>query len=781
MRLVSVGLALVILSSSQLEARVPKRIIYFPDSLIGSLHPTSVCAAPGLGKAYISGQGGMPAVVAVSGTTETKVARVPLTEDADRLYWNPSCASVYALGRRELTVIDARTDQILPTLTLPDCPGVGVWYEPDSSFYVAHRLYGWLLKIDGLSHQVLCSLSVPITPVHAVALPERHKLFVAGRDDTIAVIDALADSVTRTIPVGNYPVQLAASPDRDLVYCANSLGSSVSVITCHGDSVIATITVGTGPVTLAYDSLHAKLYCACRYANLLAVIDAGTNQVRTTIPISVPQALALDPVRARLFVGSQGNRLTVIETETDSILASLPVGRDIRELAVLPDLGLTLAPSYQDGNALLVRPDLAAKTLPIATSGPRAAIVAGEKLYVAQEQAGTVDVLALPDLNPVRRLGVGAGPNSFCYNHRTAKLYCACEGANHVAVIDVGWDSVVKVIPVGNAPRSIVWDSLDNKVYCGNYGEPVLTVIDCDCDSVVARVEVGRGTRRVVYNPISRKLYLACHDEHEIQVLDCLGDSLLARFPTGGNPWTVGLDALDNVAYGATSWGGPIICGFGDTLLGNIGDVFYVKGACWNPLTNKVYLARNYSNDVLVVDGTSRSVIRRVPVAAYPAEMATTATSHRVYAVHYLSGRLTNLVSVIDDDSLLDAYSVPNSPVNLYVNSDAGEVYVLSWESSCLSVIDDNELGAREEVHPGRTTARLQVWPNPCKGQIRLRVVGPSDWPTTIVVRDPSGRTIESWSITAGKWQGLETDLGPGVYFLGLSGVTPPTKLISLP
>jgi YVTN family beta-propeller protein len=106
-------------------------------------------------------------------------------------------------------------------------------------------------------------------------------------------------TLTATIPVGQYPIGVAVSPDGKHAYVANeSVPSSVSVI------------------------------------------DTATNQVTDTfaIPSSSPLGVAVSPDGTRAYVVSAGNpRVFVIGTATNHVTATIPVGNSQGGVAVSPD------------------------------------------------------------------------------------------------------------------------------------------------------------------------------------------------------------------------------------------------------------------------------------------------------------------------------------------------------------------------------------------------------------------------------------------------------------
>jgi YVTN family beta-propeller protein len=731
-------------------------VVYLPDSLTGALYPGAVLAVPDSEKMYAAGTGGLPAVIAFDAATGNRTSRVRVAGDIERLIWNSSSQLLYALGRETLSVIDPEPDTLIATVSYGNGPGLGAWSEPAGALFVASRLYGMLAKLDGTSHQLVDSIAVPLTPVDIVAHADRSRLYVAGRQDSVAVIDVSADSLVRFVPVGDNPVDLEPAPDRDLLYCANSTGRSVSVVDCGGETLVATITIPSQPLSLAYDSGRAKLYCLGRYPDAVTVIDAGGNQMVTAIPVASPQSMALDRAHARLYAASHYGLLSIIDIDGDSLVAELPIGNDCPELAVSVS-GRVAAVSRERGNVTLVVGESIAGAVQVATSGPRAALTAAGKLYVAEERAGLVDVLELPGYRLLRRIKVGVTPYALSVNRAEQKVYCACQGSNHVAVISTAADSLVATVAVGTAPLSLALDSAGNKLYVGNMGSTEVTVIDCRADTVVARVPVGEATRRVVYNAVSRKVYVACHNSETFYIIDCESDSVLGTVTTNGSPWMAVHDPTDNLIYGCTSWGGPVIDGATDSVLASLSEVFYVKGACWNPLSNLVYMSRNYDADVLVIDGPSHTVLTRVAVGEYPAEMASMTTSRRAWACHTYARTRTDLVSVVEDDSLVASFTVPQSPVNLFADSEHGKVYVTCWESSCLAVFDDGVPGIEQSFKPQASSHK----PGPTIVRGVLRVADGTSTSSSWLL-DAAGRKV----LQLARGDNDVSRLGAGVYFV---------------
>lgn len=770
----AIASALALAWFALLRAQVIDTVVFLPDSFVGARQPKAVCTQRSLNKAYIGGRGGTPAVVALDAAGMEKVGRLGMSEDVETIVWNSETGVVYALGRHELLVIDPNADTAVARLAYGSGPGLGAWCSATNSLYLANSLYGSLLRVDGTTHQPTDTLAVALTPVALAEYAHDSILCVAGREDVVAVVEQRTGSVRAMVDVGDGPAALAVNEDRDLIYCANRLEGTVSVIDGAADSVIAVVEVGPGPSALAFDRSGSKLYCACRSAGAVFVVDGQSHQVRRAIPMTSPQSLALDESVGRLYVGSVGTALYVVDTDADTVVAQLETGGDCQAVDVCPGQGTAVATSFSSGWAVLVQDDSLKGHVQITTSFPRDAIVAGNKLYVAQERVNRVDVVSLRDYSVLARIDVGKRPYSLCLSESSGKVYCACKDEAKVVAIDARADTVLAWIQVGSSPHDLAWDSAGDKLYCGNYGSPELTVIDCSGDSVLTTVAVGRAIRKVEYNPVSRKIYLACHDSNFFQVIDCSTDAVLASISTGGNPWTIAIDREDNFVFGNSSWGGPVICGYGDTVVGEIGDVFYVKGACWNPFNNLAYAAMNFSDVVLVIDGPSRSVIRQVPTRGYPAEMASMQENGRVYAIHAYSDRVTDAVTVIQGDSLVAELTVRPSPVVPIADHARARVYVLSGDASCITVIQDGPSGVKGRAKERRSP--MSAVPNPFVEHVALPGRTAQAW--SLRIYDGTGRLVREIPVDRScnaetVWDGCDSqgrEARAGVYFVQTGG-----------
>lgn len=85
-------------------------------------------------------------------------------------------------------------------------------------------------------------------------LADGSRAYVAGTGcNSVIVINALSNTVTKTIPVGTAPVAVISSPDSTKIYTANNGSGNMSIIQTSNDTVVSTLAApaGTSPIYAA--------------------------------------------------------------------------------------------------------------------------------------------------------------------------------------------------------------------------------------------------------------------------------------------------------------------------------------------------------------------------------------------------------------------------------------------------------------------------------------------------------------------------------------------------
>ena len=243
-----------------------------------------------------------------------------------------------------MSVIDTATDRIVGgPITVGTHPG-DVAFTPDGRrAYVANERSDTLSVIDATSDTVLGPpIAICDSPWAVAVAPDGKRVYV-GCAATVAVLDAQTNLVLGTeIPVGSAVFGIAVSPDSKRVYASGIDEGTVSVINAETRAVIDTLTVGHGPWGLALTPDGKKLYVADRRTGSGAgsAIDTATGTVTGPLIATSNETggVAVTPDgRKAYFTNKSQASVSVLDTRTDAVLATLAVGGEPQGVAITPD------------------------------------------------------------------------------------------------------------------------------------------------------------------------------------------------------------------------------------------------------------------------------------------------------------------------------------------------------------------------------------------------------------------------------------------------------------
>ncbi|HEX7141665.1 MAG TPA: YncE family protein, partial [Nitrososphaeraceae archaeon] len=113
----------------------------------------------------------------------------------------------------------------------------------------------------------------------------------------------------------------------------------------------------------------------------------------------------------------------------------------------------------------------------------------------------------------------------------------------------------------------------------------------------------------------------------------------------------------------------------------------YPVGIGINSVTNKLYVANQFSNTVTVIDGNTNNIESTIKVDNFPYDLEVNPYNNRIY----VTNRGSNTVSIIDGSTnqRLSNINVGESPVGISINPSENRIYVTNLgKNSSLSIID---------------------------------------------------------------------------------------------
>src|SRR5215831_2179448 len=201
---------------------------------------------------------------------------------------------------------------------------------------------------------------IPDTPgVHAfVAVPEVQRGFSSnGKESKSSVVDLTTLKAISKIDTGLNPDAVVYEPRHSEVYVFNHTGNSVTVINAKSATVSTTIQLEGTPEFAAVDEKAGRIYCNIEDKSEVAVIDADKHEVVahwSLAPGEGPSGIALDAPHHRLFSGCHNKMMTMLDTETGKVIATVPIGAGVDGCAFDNSMQLAFA-SCGDGTTTIAK------------------------------------------------------------------------------------------------------------------------------------------------------------------------------------------------------------------------------------------------------------------------------------------------------------------------------------------------------------------------------------------------------------------------------------------
>jgi len=202
-----------------------------------------------------------------------------------------------------------------------------------SRLYAGYASSGLVGVVDTATNQTLTTIG-GLTRVHGVAIVAEQNLGFASSsgDNVVGVFDLTTNKLLRKIPAGDVPDAIIYDQQAHLVYVANHDGKSGMLIDPMTQKVTATIPLGGEPEYPQADPATGLIYQNLEDTSELVVIDPRKQSVikrYKLAPGEGPTGLALDAANHRLFSAARNKLLIVMDAETGTVIADLPIGAGV--------------------------------------------------------------------------------------------------------------------------------------------------------------------------------------------------------------------------------------------------------------------------------------------------------------------------------------------------------------------------------------------------------------------------------------------------------------------
>jgi YVTN family beta-propeller protein len=323
---------------------------------------------------------------------------------------------------------------------------------------------------------------------------ENFELYVSNeRSNDVTVIDVASQQAVATIAAGKRPRGIHVSPDGKLVYVAlsgNPIGGphdvdakgnalpkktkdddddddvphdksadGIAVIDVTQRKVLRKVPVGSDPEEFDLSRAGTQFYVSNEDVKAASVVDIATGKVEHIIPVSQePEGVATSPDGKSFYVTCEAHGdIFIIDASSYRVTGQFTVPVRPRNVEFLPGTPLVIVPSESVG--LLNIADsgtfkiIKTLTLPEGSRPMRVRVAPdGQRVYISEGRAGTVDVLDAHSYALLDTIKVGTRPWGLVLSPDGRYLYTANGPSNDVSVVDLKTDKEIARIKAGQSP-----------------------------------------------------------------------------------------------------------------------------------------------------------------------------------------------------------------------------------------------------------------------------------------------------------------------------------------
>jgi YVTN family beta-propeller protein/VCBS repeat-containing protein len=194
--------------------------------------------------------------------------------------------------------------------------------------------------------------------------------------------------------------------------------------------------------------------------------------------------VAVSPNGSRAYVTLNGRSgsVSVIDTATNTVIRTIPVGEGPR--------GLTVSPN-------------------------------GSRAYVTNSVSGSLSVIDTATNTVIKTIGVGDLPGGVAVSPNGGRAYVTNAFSDSVSVIDTATNTVVKSVGVGDGPQGVAVSPNGSRAYVTNASSSgSVSVIDTATNTVIQTIAVGDYPAGVAVSPNGSRAYVTNLKDGTVSVIN---------------------------------------------------------------------------------------------------------------------------------------------------------------------------------------------------------------------------------------------------------------------
>jgi len=264
-------------------------------------------------------------------------------------------------------------------------------------------------------------------------------------------------------------------------------------------------------------------------------------------------------------------------------------------------------------------------------------------LYVTNSESDCITVIDRQQDRVVATIAVGHLPMGIVASPDGSKIYVANSGSSNILVIDTDVNSVINTISnFGYSPAELALSGDGLTLYATNPDSDNISVIDTLSNMVTSRISVGNNPAGIIVDQDRRKVYVANKASNSISIIDMETSAVEDTVIVGFNPTSVAIHQDELYVVNSGSNNISVI----DILSHSVTKTILLsKKPTWlvSGLSGRIYVS-NADNEISFIYVSMDVITRNIPVGDFPSQMVVDPLRKKLYVVNTLSEDL----SVID-------------------------------------------------------------------------------------------------------------------------------------
>ena len=313
-------------------------------------------------------------------------------------------------------------------------------------------------------------------------------------------------------------------------------------------------------------------YVANANDNSVSVINTATGVLTATIPVgSHPGSVAATPDRSQVYVTNiLGSSVSVINTASGTVTATIPVGAFPVAALVNPAGTQVYVTSLAASTVSVISTATNTVTATIAVSNANNEAInpAGTTLYVSGAPSN-VFVIDLATSTITATIPFLGGAQHLAVSPDGSTVYLTQANQKKVSVISTATNTVTATIPTATDAQQVLLNAAGTTAYVSSQGGGDVIVIDTASKTVTTTIPTGSFATGLALTPDGTRLFVTNENANDVSVIDTATNTVTGTFAAGNFPDSIALTTVPAPVVTSISPGsGPLAAGTPVTITG---------------------------------------------------------------------------------------------------------------------------------------------------------------------------------------------------------------------